>query len=101
MVSLRHKEKLRRALYYLAVGEGDVRERLTNAYNQLRVVREDEIPPEMLEEWNSILNDLTHRGPLQSSGLLLKDAASHTLGRMRKRTARRIAKRIYRIAIDS
>jgi hypothetical protein len=100
MASLRHKEKLRRALYYLAVGEGDVRERLLHAYNQIRVLREDEIPPGMLEELKGILKDMTRRGPLIKSSVLLKDAAHHTLGRMHKRTARRIAERIYRISID-
>ena len=44
MISLRYREKFRRALFYLAVQEGDVRERLRFAYNQLRVLREDEIP---------------------------------------------------------
>jgi len=101
MTSLRHKEKLRRALYHLAVGEGDVRQRLVAAYNHIRVLREDEIPPDMLKEWKSILNDMTRRGPLLESGVLLKDAVSHTLSRMQNRTARRIAERIYRISVDS
>ena len=39
-------------------------------------------------------------GALIQSGVILKDALNHTLSRMRNKTARKIAERIYRIAID-
>lgn len=100
MISLRHREKFRRALYYLAVGEGDVRDRLHGAYNQIRVLREDEVPQEIRSEWLNILEELTRHGALIQSGVILKDALSHTLGRMKNKTARKIAERIYRISID-
>lgn len=100
MVSLRYKEKFRRALYCLAVSEGDVRDRLRGAYDQIRLLRDDEVPPEIRQEWLCILKDLTKHGPFIQSDLILKNDLDHTLGRMKNKTARKIAERIYRIAID-
>lgn len=100
MVSLRYREKFRRALYCLAVGEGDVRDRLRGAYNQIRLLRDDEVPQGIRLEWLSILEELTRHGALIQSDVILKDALNHTLSRMRNKTARKIAERIYRIAID-
>lgn len=100
MVSLRHKEKFQRALYCLAVSEGDVRNRLRGAYDQIRLLRDDEVPPEIRQEWLCILEDLTKRGPLIQSDVVLKNDIDHTLGRMKNKTASKIALRIYRIAID-
>lgn len=100
MASLRHKEKFRRALYYLAVGEGDVRARLRGAYNQIRILREDEVPSSIRQEWLSIIQALTDRGPLIQSEVVLKSDLDHTLDQMKNKTARKIAERIYRIAVD-
>lgn len=100
MVSLRHKEKFRRALYFLAISEGDVRDRLRRAYDQIRLLRDDEVPPEIRQEWLCILKDLTKHGPLIQSNVNLKDDIDHTLGRMKNKTASKIALRIYRIAIN-
>lgn len=96
MASLRHREKFNAAVYYLAVGEGNVRARLRHAYAQLRRLREDEVPAPLRAEWRSILNALTVRGPQRSSsGDIQKDALEHTLDRMRNTSGRRIAERIY------
>jgi hypothetical protein len=100
MISLRHREKFRRALFYLAVSEGDVRDRLRKAYAQLDTLRDDEVPQEVRAEWASILEELTKRGPLIHADRVIKDALDHTLGRMKNKTARKIAERVYRIAID-
>lgn len=101
MTSLRYREKFSRALYCLAVREGDVRNRLRGAYDQLRVLRADEVPSAIRGEWRCILEDLTKRGPLiYESGVAPKSSINHTLDRMQNRTARKIAERIYRVAID-
>lgn len=102
MASLRHREKFNAALYYLAVGEGDVRARLRHAYTQLRRLREDEVPAPLRVEWRSILNALTARGPQRaSSGDIQKNALDHTLDRMRNTSGRKIAERIYAMVGDA
>ena len=96
MVSLRFREKFNAALYYLAVGEGDVRARLRLAYAQLRRLRAQEVPQQLREEWKAILEALTARGPqLGPLGHLHQDALEHTLRHMRNATGRKLAERIY------
>lgn len=96
MVSLRHREKYNAALYALAVGERDVRQRLRGAYRQLRMLREDEVPEAHRKEWAYILSVLVKHGPMRGpSGEIYKDALSHTLDRMRNSSGRKIAERIY------
>lgn len=100
MISLRYKGKFRNALYYLAVGEGDVRARLRRAYFQINSLREDEVPQDIRQEWVEIVRDLTARGALIESGIALKSDLDNTLDRMKNRTARKIAERIYRVSVD-
>lgn len=100
MVSLRHKEKFRRALYCLAVGEGDVRSRLRSVYTQLNSLREDEVPIDIRNELAGILDELTKRGPLKESGVMLKNDVENTLDRMKNKSARKIAERVYRLAVE-
>lgn len=96
MVSLRYRGKYSTALYALAVGEGDVRQRLRGAYRQLRMLREDEVPESHKKEWARILSLLERRGPvLGLRGEVYKDALNHTLDRMRNKSGRKIAERIY------
>lgn len=99
MVSLRYREKFNSALYALAVMEGDVRARLRGAYRYLRMLREDEVPVGDRREWNAILSTLTQRGPSHfPNGELWQNPLEHTLSRMRNRSGRKIAERIYALA---
>ena len=96
MASLRYRGKYNAALYALAVGEGDVRQRLKGAYRQLRMLREDEVPEDQRKEWASILNILVKRGPIRGpNGEVYKGALEHTLDRMKNVSGRRIAERVY------
>lgn len=95
----RCREKLRSALYCLAVREGDVRERLKGAHRYLRMLSEEELPQNLREEWGSILYELTKRGPeLGPQGDVWQTALDHTLGSIKNVTGRRIAERIYALA---
>ncbi len=101
MANLRYRGKFRRALYYLAINEGNVRERLKYAYRELNYLREDEVPVEIRQEWQSILKALTALGPSTSStGTVLKNDLDNTLSKMRNGTGSKIALRIYRLAVD-
>lgn len=95
----RCREKFHVALHLLAVSEGDVRSRLTEAYRHLRSLRDEDVPEELRAEWTSILRSLTRYGPeVGSDGTLFQSAIKHTMARIRNRTGKRIAERIYTLA---
>ena len=92
----RCREKFRAAIYRLAVGEGDVRDRLRGAYRYLQILSERDVPPHLREEWASILTSLTRFGPeVDLDGTVYKKAIDHTLSRIRNSTGRTIAERIW------
>jgi hypothetical protein len=92
----RCKEKFHAALHHLAVGEGDVRDRLRGADRYLSMLSEEEVPPKLRPEWNDLLLVLNKRGPVHGpDGLVYQNALDHTLSRMRNSTGRKIAERIY------
>ena len=95
----RCREKFAGALRRLAIGEGDVRERLRGAYWYLHQLTERDNPPDLRDDWQQIIEELTRRGPeLDRHGEVVETALTHTLGRMRNGTGRRIAERIHMIA---
>ncbi|MFX1716741.1 hypothetical protein [Paraburkholderia sp. A1RO-5L] len=91
----RVREKLGAAVYRLAVGEGDVRARLVSAHWVLNHLRADELPPELREQWESIMRRLTRHGPELYSGEVFRDAVKHTMSRIKNSTGRVIATDIY------
>ena len=98
-VTRRCREKFNAALYRLAVGEEDVRQRLRGAYRYLRMLSQEEIPVDLRAEWRSIQEAMTRRGPdMAADGTVYKNALDNTLIHMRNVTGRRIAERIYALA---
>lgn len=92
----RVREKLTDAVYRLATREGDVRARLISAHWVLRQVTPEELPPELRDEWESIMRRLTRRGPeVLPDGEVLRDAVTHTMSTIRNSTGRAIATDIY------
>ena len=92
----RCREKFRAAIFRLAVGEGDVRDRLRGAYRYLRMLSELDVPPHLRKEWASILTSLTRHGAeVDSSGTVYRTSVGHTLSKIRNRSGRRIAERIF------
>jgi hypothetical protein len=95
----RCREKFHAAVYRLAVGKGDVRDRLRGAYRYLRMLSERDVPPHLRQEWASILTALMRLGPeVDSDGTIYRKSINHTLSRIRNRTGRRIAERIWALA---
>ena len=95
---LRAWKKLMDAEYQLAVGEGDVRQRLRRAYTILRRLQADELSAESREEWRAILSEMTRLGPERlRDGTVLNTAIDDTMSRIRNTTGRKIAERIYRL----
>ena len=82
----------------LAIGEGDVRERLRSAFKPLRMLREEEVPIEMRSDFLWVIRQLTRHGPeVGPDGTMYKTAVNHTMSRIRNITGRKIAERIYKL----
>ena len=80
----RAHEKFLDAEYKLAVGEGDVRSRLRSAFIVLNRLHEDDLPPELLEDWKWIMHQLTRFGPEHGKGgEVWQTAIDHTMSRIR------------------
>lgn len=94
----RAREKLMDAVYRLVVGEGDVRQRLRRSYIPLKRLAAEDLPPNLRDEWRDILHCLTYYGPeLDPDGEVEKAAVDHTMHRIKNRTGRRIAERVFRL----
>jgi len=97
----RVREKLSNSLHRLATREGDVRQRLRDAHWVLAQLRASELPPELLEDWQSIMHRLTRRGPERdAAGDVLNSPLEHTMQSIRNRTGRAIANDIYRLYMN-
>lgn len=104
MRSRAYVDKFNRALYALAVQEGDVRSRLESAYTVLRRVRIEDVPEKHREELTKILQLMISKGPSEErfyDGTPMKDAIANTMSRMKNKTARKIAERIYAMTTDA
>jgi hypothetical protein len=86
-------EKFSHAVYLLAIGSGDVRSRLRNAFIHFIPVKEKDIPDELLEDFRWIIRELTKRKPVAKEGTM-----TATLERMQNRTGMKIAIKIYDLA---
>jgi len=95
-------EKLRHSTWKLATGAEGIKARLADAYIELTIIQEDDLPPGLLEEWKAIKADLT-RGKMQYEprvvgGELVQKPVGRlcsTLRYMRIERATDIAKRIW------
>lgn len=97
----RYREKMNDALYCLAVREGDVRQRLRGAYRVLCVLSLTDVPVSHRQEITSILAACTRLGPeLGPDSEVWATSLEHTMRRIKNRTGRRLAERIYRLARD-
>lgn len=90
------RQKLTDAIEALAVGEEEVRSRLITALNCVAALREEQVPESHRNEYASILRACGKSGPIKDkSGEIVVGAFQHTLGSCRKRTAAKLAKRIF------
>lgn len=94
----RCREKLMVAEHKLAVGEGDVRERLRSAFKVLNTLQDDELPLGMRADWSWVMKQLVRFGPkIGRDGTIYKTAVDHTMSRIRNSTGKKIAERIYKL----
>ena len=92
-------EILTNALESLALGEGNIKERLINVSSDLIGVNPKEIPEEHKSDWKWIQDQLTKLGPLTSpSGeQIWVGPVENTMKRIHKSTGVKIAKKVYNI----
>jgi len=96
------RSKLGGAIWKLATGIGEIKSRLSDAYIELAIIQEGDLPEDLSEEWKMIKLDLTS-GKMQyrtsvKDGKLIEEPVGRlasTLRYMRKKKAEDIAKRIY------
>ena len=87
-------EKLGTIYYELAIGEGDIKQRLKDVQVELLCVTKKDLPTDLQEEWQLILNSLTSELPLKVNGENIVGAIPNTLSGMKKKTASAIARRM-------
>lgn len=85
---------LDQAVQAMAVGPGDVRQRLTSAFWTFHVVRPEDLPPPLDEHMQWVYDQLTHR-PARYRG---EGTVAATTAQMRRSTGVKIAERILAIS---
>jgi hypothetical protein len=81
------------AVYLLAVGPGDIRSRLEEAFNEIIPIQASLLPDGIRKDYQWICDQLTKKEPRFNGD----DRLSATLYRMHKSTKVKIAKRIYEL----
>jgi GNAT superfamily N-acetyltransferase len=89
-------EQLSKAIRILAVGAGDVRSRLLDAYAaQFHPLQPSHFPEHLRKEFEWVMAQLTKRGPqMDSEGNVRKGSVENTLLRMQRNTGVRIAQKL-------
>ena len=88
--------KLGEAVELLVIGQGDVRERIAMASGPLFVLSLNDLPPEQRKDWQWIVDESTKFGPcLHEDGSVWCGAVQHTMRRVKRATASKIAQRIW------
>jgi len=91
-------EKFNDALYSLATGPDDARQRLRSAYLHFKPVRKKHLPEHLQSDYQWVLNQLKRFGPgIDRDGNVLRGPVEETLNRIRNSTGSKIAERILYI----
>lgn len=88
----------------LAVGPGDVRSRLLNAYQIFHPLTPEHLPEHLRDDFKWVMNQLTSRDPRTNSvGDVFKSNVQVSLEHMKNSTGAKIAERLLRLhyAIES
>ena len=88
------REKLFGAIANLALGPGDIRSRLWDAYTEMHPLREDDFPEELRADWHWIDTQLTKYEPRNEYEREIGQVQT-TLMRIKRKTGVKIAERIY------
>ena len=90
------REKLWNVLRCLAIGEGDVRERLLCSRNDILLLSERDFPEDLRNEFVSIRKQLIKYGPkYDQGGNKYLSSVAHTMKRIKKKTGAEIAEKVF------
>lgn len=84
-------EKLGTAIYKLATGELDIKGRLASITSELATIHEQDFPPDLQPQWQSILKRMTNKESKIAGTKYDEGSFAASLYRMRRSTAVRIA----------
>ena len=91
-------EKFTSALRSLAIGSGDVRDRLSGAYMHFHPVQKKHLPEDLHSDYEWVKSQLTRFDPVvNSQGEVVRGSVAETLRRIRRSTGVKIAERIFHI----
>ena len=95
------RSKLGGAIWKLATGIGEIKSRLSDAYIELAIIQDGDLPEDLSEEWKMIKRDLTngkmkYRADIKDGKIVEVPVGrlASTLRYMRKKKAEDIAIRI-------
>lgn len=92
------KEKISQAVHELAIGEGDVRYRLTKAYLCFHILTTKDFPEDLRLEWQDFLKQLNKKGPYKArDGRVMLNSVQNTMRHIRNSTASRLASQLMAI----
>ncbi len=88
-------EKLCDALYYLATGAGDVRERILSAYSRFHPLEERHFPEHLRNDFKWVMDQLTKYEPVYDhKGNIIIGQVENTLRHIRNSTGVKIAEKL-------
>lgn len=90
------REKMRNTVYELAIGSGDVRSRLREAFSKCWILSEENFPKELRNDWSWIKKEMNKYGPRRNSEREVRvDAIDNTMSKIKNKTGVKIARKIY------
>ena len=91
-------EKFSSAIRSLAIGSGDVRDRLSWAYMEFKPIKKKHLPADLHADYEWVMAQLTNFHPVvNSQGKVLRGSVAETLRRIRRSTGVKIADRVFSI----
>jgi hypothetical protein len=87
--------KLRETIYCLAIGPGDIRKRLAQAYQGFFSLKKEHYPKELQNDWEWIQKELKKSGPIiRENGTVFRGSVVNTCNRIKNKTGVKIAKKL-------
>jgi len=92
------REKLSFIIHNLVIGEGDIKERLLSSKKYFYLLKSTKgLPDHLKDDWQFVIDNLTKYGPIIVEDTVMQDPILNTLQRIRKKTASKIAERIFKV----
>jgi len=92
------REKLSYIIHNLVIGEGDIKERLLSSKRYFYLLKSTKgLPDYLKDDWQFVIDNLTKHGPVMVEDTVMQDPILNTLQRIRKKTASKIAERIFKV----